>query len=151
MPDRTISAPTPVLSIEHTQRIQVSANGTATRGYDTYIKKYVGMLESGLLAKLSGNAYKVLDVLGLRSRPLGDPHRRGAEDEFQFLLQMRLVKQEDRGQLFCFVGREQIMMDAGIHSVHTVDHALDELAKLQLIERIVPHQQAVFKNGKLSK
>lgn len=91
-----------VLSIEHAQQIHVTAEGTATRGYETYIREYVGMLESGLMARLSNAAYKTLHALALRARILGDPRRLGAEEEFRELVRLGIVSNEDKGLLFCF-------------------------------------------------
>ena len=89
------------LSIEHSQQIHVAADGTATRGYETYIREYVGMLESGLMARMSNAAYKTLHALALRARILGDPRRPGAEEEFRELVRLGIVSNEDKGLLFC--------------------------------------------------
>ena len=129
-----------ILSIEHDQRIALAADGTAVRGYETYIREYVGMLESGLMARMSNAAYKTLHALALRARILGDPRRPGAEAEFQELEQLGIVSSEDKGNLFCFPSREQLMDDTGIRSVHTVDAALDELAEMKIVKRITPAQ-----------
>ncbi len=129
-----------VLSIEHDQRIDLTADGTAVRGYETYIREYVGMIESGLMARMSNAAYKTLHALALRARILGDPRRPGAEEEFQELERLSIVSKEDKGHLFCFPSREQLMQDTGMGSVHTVDSALDELADTQIVKRITPDQ-----------
>ncbi len=129
-----------VLSIEHDQHIDLAADGTTVRGYETYIREYVGMLESGLMARLSNAAYKILHALALRARILGDPRRPGAEEEFQELARLGIVTQEDNGHLFCFPSREQLMQDAGIGSVHTIDSSVDELAEMKIVKRITPAQ-----------
>ena len=129
-----------ILSIEHDQRIDLTADGTAVRGYETYIREYVGMIESGLMARMSNAAYKTLHALALRARILGDPRRPGAEEEFQELERLGIVSKEDKGHLFCFPSREQLMQDTGMGSVHTVDSALDELADTQIVKRITPDQ-----------
>jgi len=128
------------LSIEHSQQIHVATDGTTTRGYETYIREYVGMLESGLMARLSNAAYKTLHALALRARILGDPRRLGAEEEFRELVRLGIVSHEDKGLLFCFPSRERLMQDTGMGSVHTVDAALDELAELKIVKRITPAQ-----------
>jgi len=128
------------LSIEHSQQIHVAADGTTTRGNETYIREYVGMLESGLMARLSNAAYKTLHALALRARILGDPHHLGAEEEFLELVRLGIVSHEDKGNLFCFPSREQLMNDTGIRSVHTIDAALDELSEMKIIKRITPAQ-----------
>lgn len=140
MTDATSLRSALVLSIEQDQRIDLTADGTAVRGYETYIREYVGMLESGLMARMSNAAYKTLHALALRARILGDPRRPGAEAEFQELEQLGIVSSEDKGLLFCFPSREQLMDDTGIRSVHTVDAALDELAEMKIVKRITPAQ-----------
>ncbi|MBI5033352.1 MAG: hypothetical protein HZB51_22760 [Chloroflexi bacterium] len=132
-----------VLSIEHDERIALTADGTAIRGYETYIREYVGMIESGLMARLSNAAYKTLHALALRARILGDPRRRGAEEEFRELERLGIVSPEDKGHLFCFPSREQLMQDTGMGSVHTVDSALDELADSKIVKRITPAQPRI--------
>lgn len=37
----------------------------------TFVQLYKGMVSSGLLARLSGSAFKVLAALGLAATPLG--------------------------------------------------------------------------------
>ena len=128
------------LSIEHSQQIHVAADGTTTRGNETYIREYVGMLESGLMARLSNAAYKTLHALALRARILGDPRQPGAEEEFRELVRLGIVSIEDRGLLFCFPSRERLMQDTGIGSVHTVDASLDELVRMKIVKRITPAQ-----------
>ena len=132
-----------VLSIEHDERIALTADGTAVRGYETYIREYVGMIESGLMARMSNAAYKTLHALALRARILGDPRRRGAEEEFRELERLGIVAQEDKGHLFCFPSREQLMQDTGMGSVHTVDAALDELANTKIVKRVTPSQPRI--------
>jgi len=129
-----------ILSIEHDQRLALTADGKAVRGYETYIREYVGMIESGLMARMSNAAYKTLHALALRARILGDPRRPGAEEEFHELERLGIVSPEDKGNLFCFPSREQLMDDTGIRSVHTVDAALDELAEMKIVKRITPAQ-----------
>ncbi|MCL5952101.1 MAG: hypothetical protein M1132_10360 [Chloroflexi bacterium] len=128
------------LSIEHDQRIDLTSDGQFVRGNETYIREYVGMLDSGLMAQLSNTAYKVLHALALRARILGDSRRAGAEEEFKELCELGIVTAADKGELFCFPSREQLLKDTGIGSVHTVDTALDELAELHLIRRITVAQ-----------
>jgi hypothetical protein len=128
------------LSIEHSQQIHVAADGTATRGDETYIREYVGMLDSGLMARLSNAAYKTLHALALRARILGDPRRSGAEEEFRELVSLGIVSNEDKGLLFCFPSRERLMQDTGIGSAHTIDAAMLELSALNLLRRITPTQ-----------
>ncbi len=128
------------LSIEHDQRIDLTSDGQVIRGRETYIREYVGMLESGLMAQLSNAAYKVLHALALRARILGDSRRAGAEEEFKELCELGIVTDADKGELFCFPSREQLLKDTGIGSVHTIDTALDELAELNLIRRITVAQ-----------
>lgn len=132
-----------ILSIEQDQRIDLHADGTAVRGYETYIREYVGMIESGLMARLSNAAYKTLHALALRARVLGDPRRTGAEEEFVELERLGIVSKEDKGHLFCFPSREQLMQDTGMRSVHTVDSALDELAEMKIVKRITPSQPRI--------
>jgi len=125
-----------ILSIENDQRIDLTADGTAVRGYETYIREYVGMVESGLMARLSNAAYKTLHALALRARILGAPRRPGAEEEFQELERLGIVAAQDKGLLFCFPSREQLMEDTGIGSVHTIDAAMLELSALQIVKRV---------------
>ncbi len=132
-----------ILSIEHDQRIDLTVDGTAIRGYETYIREYVGMLESGLMARMSNAAYKTLHALALRARILGDARRPGAEEEFQELERLGIISKEDRGHLFCFPSREQLLQDTGMGSVHTVDTALDELAEMKIVKRITPAQPRI--------
>jgi DNA invertase Pin-like site-specific DNA recombinase len=89
---------------------------------------------------MSNAAYKNLHALALRARILGDPRRPGAEAEFQELERLGIVSSEDKGYLFCFPSREQLMEDTGIRSVHTVDAALDELSEMKIVKRITPAQ-----------
>ena len=142
-----MSQPGQILSVEYTQRIGIGADGRAERGSEIYLKEFKGMIDSGLMARIGNAAFKILHALGLRARVLGDPFYPSAEDEFQLLVRMEIVKPHDRGKLFCFVGREQIAEDTGIRSVNTVDAALDELVALRLIERLTPKQPHRFKDG----
>ena len=132
-----------VLSIEQNQRIDLNADGSSVCGYETYIREYVGIIESGLMARLSNAAYKTLHALALRARILGDPRRPGAEEEFLELVRLGIVSKEDKGNLFCFPSRERLLRDTGIGSVNTVDSALDELAELKLVKRITPAQPRI--------
>ena len=129
-----------VLSIEHDQRLDLTTNGEVVQGYETYIREYVGMLDSGLMARMSNTGYKVLHALALRARILGDARRPGAVAEFKELKRLGIVSEEDQGQLFCFPSRDQVSEDTGIGSLHTVDAALDELTELQLVRRITGSQ-----------
>lgn len=132
-----------ILSIEQNQRIDLNADGSSVRGYETYIREYVGMIESGLMARMSNAAYKTLHALALRARILGDPRRPGAEEEFLELVRLAIVSKVDKGNLFCFPSREQLLRDTGIGSVNTVDSALDELVELKLVKRITPAQPRI--------
>ncbi len=125
-----------VLSIEHDQRLDLTADGQVIRGHETFIREYIGMLESGLMARIGNAAYKVLHALALRARILGDARRPGAEEEYQELERMGIVSMEHKGHLFCFPSRDCLMQDTGIGSVHTIDAALEELAELNLVQRI---------------
>lgn len=128
------------LSIEQNQRIDLHADGTTVRGYETYIREHIGMIESGLMARMSNAGYKTLHALALRARILGDPRRPGAEEEYQELERMGIVCPLDKGKLFCFPSREQLLQDTGIGSVNTIDTAVDELAELKIVKRITPAQ-----------
>ena len=64
---------------------------------------------SGWMARMSNAAYKTLHALALRARILGDARRPGAEEEFQELERLGIVSQGDKGHLFCFPSREQLM------------------------------------------
>jgi hypothetical protein len=92
------------------------------------------------MGRLSNAAYKTLHALALRARVLGDPRRPGANEEFAELERLGIVVKEDRGHLFCFPSREQLMEDTGMGSVHTVDSSLDELADMKIVKRITPAQ-----------
>ena len=135
------------LSIEHTQRIQIAADGTSTRGYETFIKKYVGMIESGLLAKLTGTANKLLDAMGLRARILADPRRPGSEKEFQLLKKLGIASDPDRGELFCFASLDRLARDTGIASLHTVEAGIDQLVKLQIVRKVSAKGQRRLASG----
>jgi hypothetical protein len=137
-----------ILSIENDQRIDLAIDGTATRGYETYIKKYVGMIESGLLAKLTGTANKLLDALGLRARILADPRRPGAEEEFQLLKKLGIATDKDRGELFCFSSLEQLARDTGLASLHTVEAGLEQLIKLQIVRKVSAKGTARLASGR---
>lgn len=136
------------LSIEHSQRIQVAADGTATRGYETFIKKYVGMIESGLLARLTGTANKLLDAMGLRARILADPRRPESEDEFQLLKQLGIATDPDRGELFCFASLDRLARDTGISSLHTVESGIDQLIKLRIVRKVSAKGQRRLASGR---
>jgi hypothetical protein len=62
-----------ILSIKHVQQIEISESGTTTRDFETYLKEFAGMIESGLMARMSNAAFKVLHALGLRACVLADP------------------------------------------------------------------------------
>ncbi len=125
-----------VLSIEQDQRIDLTADGKAVRGHETYIREYIGVIASGLMARMSNAAYKILHALALRARILGDPRRPGAEEEFEELQRLGIVTVKDKGLLFCFPSREQLMEDTGIGSVHTVDAAMLELSEIKIVKRV---------------
>ncbi len=125
-----------ILSIEQDQRIDLTVDGRAVRGNETYIREYVGVIESGLMARMSNAAYKILHALALRARILGDPRRPRADEEFKELQQLGIVTARDKGLLFCFTSREQLMEDTGIGSVHTVDAAMLELSEIRIVKRV---------------
>ncbi len=136
------------LSIERSQRIQFGTDGSAARGYETFIKKYVGMVESQLLAKLTGNANKLLDALALRARILADPRCPGSEEEFQTLKQMGVVTDQDRGELFCFASLERLAQDTGLSSLHTVEAGIAQLIDLKLVRKVSAKGQTRLASGR---
>jgi hypothetical protein len=101
----------------------------------TFIHFYDTLVSSGLLARLSGSALKILTVLGLAASPLGTGTAR-SRAFFRDLLAAGIVTPTDRGRLFCGLRHHELACRAGIGK-NTVTRATSQLQALGLVEKRV--------------
>lgn len=123
-----------VFRIESVQSLGVTSKGQVVRGQQLYLKIFGDFVTSGLAARLGGNATLVLIALGLHSRVLGDPYYPNAEEELNFLVQLGIVSENDRGLLFTFVGAETLADELKLNP-ETVRNSLRKLIDAGIIER----------------
>jgi hypothetical protein len=121
-----------VASFEGRQRLLVATGDHTGQASEAFVKVYHSLVQSGLLAHLSGNEVKLLLALALEARVLGGDAR--AERHFARLKSSNVVTDADRGRLFCCLDRESLACRAGL-SVRTVSTAAKALAARQLIEK----------------
>jgi hypothetical protein len=102
-------------------------------GRTVFVQLFDSMVSSGLLAKLTGNAFKVLSALGLAASPLG----MGSEQDLAFLQDLvaaGIVTAEDRGKLFCCVLHDELVRRTGI-SKNTLSRCTAELEGHGMVEK----------------
>lgn len=123
----------PPIRIKYEQSLAFAGvEGWQTRRM-VFVQLYDSMVSSGLLAKLTGNAFKVLSVLGLAASPLGTGSEQ-AEAFFQDLVRSGIVFPQDRGRLFCCILHHELMRRAGI-SKNTLSRCTAELEKRGMVEK----------------
>ena len=110
----------------------VEAEGRLRKANDVFVKVYLDMVQSGLLAELSGTELKVLLALGLAARRLGGDV--AAEHHFERLKSLAVVTEADRGRLFCYLARDTIALQTGL-STRTVSTAGNALVNRHLLEK----------------
>ena len=98
-----------------------------------FVLVFDSLVSSGLLASLSGNAYKALMALGLAASPLGSGSQR-SQAFFQDLCQAGIVSSSDRGRLFCGLDHRELMRRTGL-SKNTLSRCTAELETRQMIEK----------------
>ncbi len=106
---------------------------TWQRNPNVHVEIYCALASSGMLSKISGNALKVLVAMGLRAQVLGS-HPQG-EALFRHLIALRLVTQQDCGQLFCYATQQDLLQECGFGSRHTLIEAINCLIEHNLIEK----------------
>ena len=111
-------------------------SGTQWQSRQTYyVQIYSELVSSGLLAKIPGNALKILLTLALNAGQLGV----GSADQqhfFEALKQKNVFSEADRGQLFCYLDHDTICQQTGL-SKNTVTAQTKVLADLGLVEKRV--------------
>lgn len=98
-----------------------------------YVKIYSDFVNSGLLAKIPGNALKILLALALGASPLGE----GSDNDRQFFEDLKAKKvfsETDHGRLFCYLEHDEICRQTGL-SKNTVTAQTQCLVDLGLIEK----------------
>lgn len=85
-----------------------------------------------MFSQLGGSGFKVLQALALHALMLAHPRLPGGEEEFQHLLELGLVTDEDRGRLAASVSHGQVARETGL-SRHTVGKCLRRLEALGVL------------------
>ena len=122
-----------ILEIKQVSGLTLSADRTWQGDSNVYLELYRALVTSGMLASISGNAFKVLIALGSRARVLGGDTQ--GESLFRHLMSLKLVSQADRGKLFCYATQEDLIADCGFGSNNTLIQAVQCLSDRQLIEK----------------
>jgi hypothetical protein len=103
----------PVLSIRYEQSLDLTSADGWNPGRRVFVQLFDSMISSGLLARLSGNAFKVLSALGLTASPLGNGTARD-ETFFRDLVSAGVLEPDDRGKLFCCVPHDVLVRRPGV-------------------------------------
>jgi len=123
----------PPISIKYEQSLVYAGSGAWHEGRMVFVQLFDSMVSSGLLAELTGNAFKVLSALGLAASPLGV----GSEENeafFQDLVKAGVVSLQDQGRLFCCVAHEELVRRAGV-SKNTLSRCTAELEERGMVEK----------------
>ena len=123
----------PPISIRYEQSLAYAGSGGWHEGRTVFIQLFDSMVSSGLLAELTGNAFKVLSVLGLAASPLG----LGSERDVAFfrdLVAASIVSPQDQGKLFCCVLHDELVRRTGI-SKNTLSRCTAELENRKMVEK----------------
>jgi hypothetical protein len=123
----------PPISIKYEQSLAFASEQGWQSGRTVFVQLFDSMVSSGLLAQLTGNAFKVLSALGLAASPLG----LGSEQDlafFQDLVAAGIVAAEDQGKLFCCVLHDELVRRTGI-SKNTLSRCTAELEGHGMVEK----------------
>jgi hypothetical protein len=123
----------PPISIKYEHSLAFAGAEGWQTGCTVFVQLFDSMVSSGLLAQLTGNAFKVLSALGLAASPLGV----GSEQDlafFQGLVAAGIVATEDRGKLFCCVLHDELVRRTGI-SKNTLSRCTAELEGHGMVEK----------------
>jgi hypothetical protein len=123
----------PPISIKYEQSLAFAGEEGWQTGRTVFVQLFDSMVSSGLLAQLTGNAFKVLSALGLAASPLGTGSEQ-AEAFFQDLVRAGIVLPQDRGRLFCCVLHHELMRRTGI-SKNTLSRCTAELEEQGMVEK----------------
>ena len=111
----------------------------------TFVQLYDSLVSTGLLARLSGSAVKVLLTLGSAAVPLGTGSA-AARAFARDLVARGVATPADRGRLFCHLPHAELARRAGLGK-NTVTRATNELHALGLIEkRPIPNPNGTHYN-----
>lgn len=123
----------PPIRIKYEQSLAFAGAEGWQTGRTVFVQLFDSMVSSGLLAKLTGNAFKVLSALGLAASPLGI----GSEQDlafFQNLVVAGIVAAGDQGKLFCCVLHDELVRRTGI-SKNTLSRCTAELEGYGMVEK----------------
>lgn len=123
----------PPISIKYEQSLAFAGEEGWQAGRTVFVQLFDSMVSSGLLAQLTGNAFKVLSALGLAASPLGTGSEQ-AEAFFEDLVRAGIVFPQDRGRLFCCVLHHELMRRTGI-SKNTLSRCTAELEERGMVEK----------------
>jgi hypothetical protein len=125
----------PVLSIRYEQSLDLAGADGWNPGRRVFVQLFDSMISSGLPARLSGNAFKVLSALGLAASPLGSGSARD-EAFFRDLITAGVLAPDDRGKLFCYVAHDELVRRTGV-SKNTLSRCTAELEEHGMIAKRV--------------
>jgi hypothetical protein len=123
----------PPITIKYEQSLTYASSEHWQEGRTVFIQIFDSIVSSGLLARLTGNAFKVLSALGLAASPLGVGSEKD-EAFFQDLVAADIVALLDRGKLFCCIPHEELVRRTGI-SKNTLSRCTDELEAHGMVEK----------------
>ncbi|MCL7453125.1 MAG: hypothetical protein M8467_08750 [Anaerolineae bacterium] len=123
----------PPISIKYEHSLAFAGQDGWQAGRTVFVQIFDSMVSSGLLAQLTGNAFKVLSALGLAVSPLGTGSEQ-AEAFFEDLVRAGIVFPQDRGRLFCCVLHHELMRRTGI-SKNTLSRCTAELEERGMVEK----------------
>lgn len=123
----------PPITIKYEQSLAYAGSEHWQQGRTVFVQLFDSMVNSGLLARLTGNALKVLSALGLAASPLGGGSEKD-EAFFQDLVAADIVAPQDRGKLFCCVPHDELVRRIGI-SKNTLSRCTAELEGHGMVEK----------------
>lgn len=123
----------PPITIKYEQSLAYAGSEHWQEGRTVFVQLFDSMVNSGLLARLTGNALKVLSALGLAASPLGGGSEKD-EAFFQHLVAADIVAPQDRGKLFCCVPHDELVRRTGI-SKNTLSRCTAELEGHGMVEK----------------
>jgi hypothetical protein len=125
----------PPITIKYEHALAYAGSEGWHEGRTVFVQLFDSMVSSGLLAELTGNAFKVLSALGLAASPLGLGSEQ-AEAFFQDLVAAGIVFPQDRGRLFCCVLHDELVRRTGV-SKNTLSRCTAELEDQGMVEKRV--------------
>lgn len=123
----------PFIVVKHEQSLAYAGSEGWQAGDIIFIQIYRGLVTSGMLAAVTGNATKALIALGLSASPLGVGSAQ-SRAFFQDLVRGGVVKASDYGRLFCCIAHDKLAEQCGL-SKNTLTRCAAELEERGMVEK----------------